>query len=733
MASEIRANQIQSRTGLSTVTFSDTGVTVSNKISAGDTFIKDKFVGLGTITTADRNAGVSTALGTLIYNATSDEVQGYGPTGWSTIKKLTSDVGLTASGGTISDFTVGDITYRAHIFTSSGTFNVTEVGDLPAQVDYLVVAGGGGGGSHMGGGGGGGGLRSSHPDVPTGLKKDAITVSASPGVYTITVGAGGVGANATGNPGLQGGTSAFTSPNSPETVSCPGGGGGGSGFITGTTGGSGGGAAHGPDPGPGNTGGQASPNTDATRYGYPGGDTASPHTRGAGGGGSGGPGYSGGPTGPSLGGPGLQIGIIPSPPTVNSGDGYNWAGGGGGGVYTNQAGGVGGVGGGGGGSAQSSGPGGAAGAGGLNDGDAGTVGDGAAGGRGGFSTGGGGGGDAHPGPSPTANQGGSGIVILRYQIATPQTGTAKATGGSVSFYNGETIHVFNSTGTFTNTTGAPLTINTVVIAGGGGGGGRNTGGGGGAGGVKSNIPGFMPATQSYPVVGPGSPNALTITVGGGGAGGPSSPHAPGLNGGNSRVVGPGPIDIQCTGGGGGGKGVQSSTRASAGNPGGSGGGGGGDDTGGPFAGGSGGTGSQGNDGGAGASPGANAGGGGGALGTGTAGNPSGPNAGPGGAGVQLPAPLRSPVGVLGQPGVTGTHWFAGGGGGGGNSTAGGGGNGPVASPYAGAGAGGAGNPGAAGESAENGTGSGGGGCGGFETSNRGGNGGSGIVIITYPS
>ena len=55
--------------------------------------------------------------------------------------------GLTATGGVISDYTDpgGDV-YRAHIFTSSGTFNVTDLGNIGSTVEYLVVAGGGGGG-----------------------------------------------------------------------------------------------------------------------------------------------------------------------------------------------------------------------------------------------------------------------------------------------------------------------------------------------------------------------------------------------------------------------------------------------------------------------------------------------------------------------------------------------------------------------------------------------------------
>jgi hypothetical protein len=66
--------------------------------------------------------------------------------------------GLTATGGVISDYTDGPAVYRAHVFTSTGTFTVTAPGSYGDTVEYLVVAGGGGGGagSHGGGGGGGG-------------------------------------------------------------------------------------------------------------------------------------------------------------------------------------------------------------------------------------------------------------------------------------------------------------------------------------------------------------------------------------------------------------------------------------------------------------------------------------------------------------------------------------------------------------------------------------------------
>ena len=64
--------------------------------------------------------------------------------------------GLTATGGVISDYTDGPAVYRAHIFTSSGTFTVTAPGTFGDTVEYLVVAGGGGGGRWSGAGGGDG-------------------------------------------------------------------------------------------------------------------------------------------------------------------------------------------------------------------------------------------------------------------------------------------------------------------------------------------------------------------------------------------------------------------------------------------------------------------------------------------------------------------------------------------------------------------------------------------------
>ena len=99
--------------------------------------------------------------------------------------------GLTATGGVISDYTSGPAVYRAHIFTSSGTFTVTAPGVYGDTVEYLVVAGGGGGGGgYQAGAGGAGGYRSSVTGESTGgggTLESAIPVSTSPGSYTVTV------------------------------------------------------------------------------------------------------------------------------------------------------------------------------------------------------------------------------------------------------------------------------------------------------------------------------------------------------------------------------------------------------------------------------------------------------------------------------------------------------------------------------------------------------------------
>ena len=115
--------------------------------------------------------------------------------------------GLTATGGVISDYTDGPAVYRAHIFTSSGTFEVDSIGTFGDTVDYLVVGGGGGGGGAFsedacGGGGGAGAYRTGTHPVPV-------------ATYPIVIGAGGAGGRAANSQrGQLGGDTVFNNPGS---------------------------------------------------------------------------------------------------------------------------------------------------------------------------------------------------------------------------------------------------------------------------------------------------------------------------------------------------------------------------------------------------------------------------------------------------------------------------------------------------------------------------------------
>ena len=623
--------------------------------------------------------------------------------------------GLTASGGVISDYTSGSDVYRAHIFTSSGKFDVSTLSanlDNGDQVEYLVVAGGGAGGgtSNAGGGrggGGAGGLRTSLSGHP--LAGSVLPVSVAS--YTVTVGGGGA-RTPTGN-GAAGTDSYFGPPVTPDGITATGGGAGGmEPFSPGTAndGGSGGASYSSgtPNIGLGNTPPTSPPQGNNSGQGS---DSTAGGGGGAGSVGSNAPGGTGGD-----GGAGVQVAIAgPAADTngvgaLNPGPGqYQWyAGGGGGGGSWNASpgfGSSGGVGGGGDGSGHD----------GYANGGAGTT-----------NTGGGGGGASGSGPNGSAyagGAGGSGIVIVRYKIGSILA--QKATGGVVSFYNNKTIHVFNSSGTFEVTDG-PVSAEFFIVAGGGGGG-YDAAGGGGGGGVVHH-PGLTVANGPY-----------TVTVGAGGQGSTVQP-AKGSTGIDSSIAFP--TNYQARGGGGGG-----SRSNSPGEDGGSGGGGGRASGGGsspifPFA-----------------NPGATEYGSGGgtagdyAAGGGGAGHagqpyPSQPNRmGWGGIGIQAPPTFRDPNARYGGniPGgdPSGQDWgFSGGGGGGGYGVpegSEGGSYGPgriPGGPYYGAGNGALDPPAptpnlTVGQGTAN-TGGGGGG-GNNSPSAVGGNGGSGIVIIAYPS
>ena len=378
--------------------------------------------------------------------------------------------GHDASGGIVSDWvdpSPGKV-YRTHVFTSAGTFVVSELsGAYPANVDYLVVGGGGGGGGAQGqsGGGGAGGFRTNLPGHP--VAAPAYPVSET--TYTVTVGAGGVGGPAATNAvyGTQGGNSEFyptPQPYPDVTRVRSDGGGAGAGYAANPdpamNGGSGGGAVCSPSPRAAGTGNTPDPNHPQVQ-GYAGGEGTPSYTGPYAGGGGGGAGRAGAPDDPttpltrSTGGYGLQA-LIAGPagaigaPGPDPANGY-FAGGGGGGRF-NGGSAVGGYGGGGDGGPPS-----------PSRGIPGTV-----------STGGGGGGGGEP--YLEGGNGGSGIVAIRYQIGTVEPG-AKATGGLISKYDGKFIHTFVNSGTFaTGPTWTSTTVEYVVV--GGGGGGEGSGGNG---------------------------------------------------------------------------------------------------------------------------------------------------------------------------------------------------------------------------------------------------------------
>jgi hypothetical protein len=276
-----------------------------------------------------------------------------------------------ATGGTI----VSSGGYTYHTFTSSGTFNVSAGAK---SIETLVIAGGGGGsngdnGNDAGGGGGAGGVVYG-------------TQTATAGLYTVVVGAGGAAVSGTfrvaGNPGSN---SSF-----PNLATAIGGGRGGQCNSAGGSGGSGGGAGGGgggPFAGGAATSGQG--NVGGTNSGV------IPYT-GAGGGGAG---SAGGNSGGGL--PGGNGGSGTSSystwaSATSTGSGGNYAGGGAGG----------------GGISPATGPGTGGSGGGGNGGAAANSGSGGNGVNAVANTGSGGGGAGNL--SATSGSGASGIVIIRY-------------------------------------------------------------------------------------------------------------------------------------------------------------------------------------------------------------------------------------------------------------------------------------------------------------------------------
>ena len=271
---------------------------------------------------------------------------------------------VSATGGTVTNYTLGRTHFAAHIFTATVTTNLHVVRGGNAEV--LVVAGGGGGGMFGGGGGAGGIVYSNEFPLVAGSN------------YVVTVGGGGWGDADVGGTGGSGTNSSF------GAIVAYGGGGGGSrddvvSYQDGVKGAGGG------------CGGGGSP---ADRYGGAGGVATN----------SGAQGRNGGDAGINLGGGGGGAGAAGGAPDGRTagkgGDGlaFNlrrgteeyYAGGGGGCAHQGTAG-AGGTGGGGAGSSTGNG---VAGENGL----------------------GGGGGGGYLGSA--GGQGGSGVVIVRYVALT---------------------------------------------------------------------------------------------------------------------------------------------------------------------------------------------------------------------------------------------------------------------------------------------------------------------------
>jgi len=287
---------------------------------------------------------------------------------------------ISATGGTTTTYSSGGQTFRSHTFTSSGNFVVNSLSNQSGgnAVDYLIIAGGAGGNNvrinhpWVGGGGGGAGGYRTTLGTSGGNSAAESKVTVTTTTYGVTVGAGGAGAGAQdqGNPG--GSSSVFSRTS-------VGGGGGGRQSRAGANGASGGGGCTGMPGGLGTAG-----------QGSNGGNSE----HGLAGGGGGGAGQAGGVTSGAQfpggnggnGGNGLNN-------TLRTGSNEIRGGGGGGGSGNGGTFGTGGAGGGGR-------------AGGANVGQLGVPGT--------ANTGGGAGGNWDT--TAIGQNGGSGIVIIRYRI-----------------------------------------------------------------------------------------------------------------------------------------------------------------------------------------------------------------------------------------------------------------------------------------------------------------------------
>ena len=161
----------------------------------------------------------------------------------------TALIGFTAQGGdhvyTLANGSSPTGYYKYHIFTSSGILTTTQASQTAEDFAFMLIAGGGGGGTYAspsggaGGGGGAGGL----------ISHTGPTLSLATGTYTVTIGAGGQRTHPSAYNWQPGDDSYITPPTAPTTYvtrAFGGGSGGGSpptNTGSGNPGGSGGGGA----------------------------------------------------------------------------------------------------------------------------------------------------------------------------------------------------------------------------------------------------------------------------------------------------------------------------------------------------------------------------------------------------------------------------------------------------------------------------------------------------------
>ena len=271
--------------------------------------IQERSVGVGTTTTTGRDAGIGTATGTMIYNATSSQLQVYSGTEW----KRAAGLNITATGGTTS--TTSRAGWTVHTFTSGGAFTVTSGSDT---IEYAFWGAGGGGAGHAGGGGGGaGGFRTG-------------TLEVSPGPYAVSIGGGGSGGPTSSGNGGSAGNPSYLTP----TIVAYGGGAGGDNSPQGPKNGGSGGGAGGTNPTAAAIGYGYNPSTPSPNLhpalqplhpypitqGYNGGEQRHPINAGGGGGGSGAVGGNAPPTAGGNGGAGATT-SVPGSSTQKGGGG----------------------------------------------------------------------------------------------------------------------------------------------------------------------------------------------------------------------------------------------------------------------------------------------------------------------------------------------------------------------------------------------------------------------------